>query len=172
MDEQQPKAFTIKYPALVSQLISSVRVCDVLDPAAPAAPLVETVNALWDTGSNISSISKRVVDKLGLATAGTIEMGHTGGISRIPYYFASLLLTNNVFIPCLTVTESPGHLQHVDAIIGMDIIGQGDFCVMNKNGQTWFSFQMFPVGAVDFRETQGESAGRSEIIVLNSGDGF
>ncbi len=36
------------------------------------------------------------------------------------------------------------------ALIGMDIIGQGDSCITNYNGKTWLTFRMPSLLGVDY----------------------
>ena len=72
-----------------------------------------------------------------------------GGEHRSPVYLISLFLPNKVFIPQLRVTKGvlPGDAE---VLIGMDIIGQGDFAVTNKDGKTTFSFRMPSIERIDF----------------------
>jgi hypothetical protein len=47
-------------------------------------------------------------------------------------------LPNDVLIGPIQVVE--GMLEGVDVLIGMDIIGEGDFILTNNDGHTDFSF--------------------------------
>ena len=58
---------------------------------------------------------------------------------------------NKVCFRSLRVTEGdlPGD---VEVLIGMDIIGSGDFAISNKDGKTAFSFRMPSLERIDFVE--------------------
>ena len=49
----------------------------------------------------------------------------------------------------LLVTEWPG-ASNFGAIIGMDVIGFGDFAITNVGKQTWMSFRMPSVESIDY----------------------
>jgi len=50
-----------------------------------------------------------------------------------------------------TLKVTDGDLSpNVDVLIGMDIIGLGDFAVTNKDGKTVFSYRMPSMECIDF----------------------
>ena len=51
----------------------------------------------------------------------------------------------------MRVTEG-ALVGNVEVLIGMDIIGQGDFAISNKNRKTVFSFRMPSQERIDFVE--------------------
>ncbi len=47
-----------------------------------------------------------------------------------------------------------GVVKNTDALIGMNIINQGDFAVTNLNGRTKFSFRYPSINDIDFVEEE------------------
>lgn len=60
------------------------------------------------------------------------------------------LLRNNVIVSDILVIGSEIGNQGIDLLIGMDIIGLGDFAVTNLNGVTQFTFRLPSVESIDF----------------------
>ena len=61
----------------------------------------------------------------------------------------NILLVNKVEVYQIKVTE--GKISgDADVLIGMDIIGRGDFAVTNKNDKTVFSFRIPSLECIDF----------------------
>lgn len=113
--------------------------------------------AIWDTGATHSAITKRAVDDLGLQPTGVRETRHAGGKSSNNTYLVNIVLPNKVMIPHVRATEVqliPDDNVLDDAqpqlLIGMDIIGLGDFAVTNANDKTTFSFRVPSVQEIDF----------------------
>ena len=105
-------------------------------------------NAIWDTGATSSAISIDIAKLLDLEPIDRI-MTHTanGSVEAdayiVNFMLPSLKANDKVRVKNLKVTE--GNLgPHTDMLIGMDIIGAGDFIVQNDNGKTSFSFCIPP----------------------------
>ncbi|MBK5203582.1 MAG: SEC-C domain-containing protein [Prolixibacteraceae bacterium] len=60
-----------------------------------------------------------------------------------------LLLPNNVSFRSVSVTECES-LGAFDVLIGMDIIGNGDFAVSNLDGKTHMTFRLPSCENIDF----------------------
>lgn len=105
--------------------------------------------ACWDTGAMKTSISPTVVNDCSLKPTGITRVLHGGGTEEVPVYFVSLWLPNMVYIPSLKVS-SLNLLSDVKILIGMDVIGNGDFAVTNKDHKTIFSFRMPSYSTIDF----------------------
>ena len=148
-------SFTYRFSNIQNRLITP---CGVY-PAFPQDHYDEVsgqtrYRALWDTGANISVITQRVVDDLGIPVEGYIPVGQVDGEFLAQVYSVALYLPNAVTIPALQVVKAA--LTGTDVLIGMDIINLGDFAVSNRNGKTMFSFRMPSVIDFDFAaETQG-----------------
>ena len=119
-------------------------VSEACDPAAAdmaRPPLARFNRAIWDTGATGSVISERVVERLGLYAISRQEVTAANGSRTAGVYLIGLYLLNNVVFPSLPVTD--GNLGNdVDVLIGMDVIGSGDFAVTHVDGRTCMSFQM------------------------------
>jgi hypothetical protein len=63
-------------------------------------------------------------------------------------YSVNLYLPNGIKVPDVNVAE--GIPFGCDMLIGMDIIGLGDFAVSNYSGRTLFSFRMPSLTEIDF----------------------
>ena len=103
---------------------------------------------LWDTGASVSAITRRVVEELGLAPVDYIEMYHAQGKTFANVYTVSFQLADGMTIPPLRVIECK--LREWDMLIGMDVIGHGDFAISNFNGKTMFGFRAPSKADVDF----------------------
>jgi predicted aspartyl protease len=110
--------------------------------------------AIWDTGATHSVISPNVVKACGLQSIGVQRVYHAQGEAlNVKRFLVNLGLPNRVGFPGLPVTL--GVLKNADVLIGMDIIGRGDFAVTNSNGKTKFSFRIPSEADIDFvKETR------------------
>jgi hypothetical protein len=112
--------------------------------------------ALWDTGATMSVISAKVAKDCGLAPSGMINTAGVHGIKLVNTYLVSFYLPNRIVLPSLAVSEGDFG-GDIGALIGMDIISQGDFAVTNRKGLTWFSFRMPSLQRFDFVKTRVKS---------------
>ena len=98
--------------------------------------------ALWDTGATHSSIAQKVVDACGLVAESVQPKAHHayGVAENVPVFLVNIRLLNNVGFSGIRVSR--GQFLGADVLIGMDIIGSGDFAVTNRNGRTKFSFRV------------------------------
>jgi hypothetical protein len=81
-----------------------------------------------------------VVDKCGLKPIGVIQVQGVHGVAQAETFVVNLRLPNQLGIPQMTVTR--GELGvGADVLIGMDIIGHGDFSITCVGGNTVFSFR-------------------------------
>jgi len=115
--------------------------------SAPESSFKQFVG-LWDTGATASVITQKVVDELGLKLIDYTTVRHAQGTSDTEVYLIDVGLPNKVAIPRLRVTK--GVLGGIDMLIGMDVIGKGDFAVSNFNGITMFTFRIPSVADADF----------------------
>jgi hypothetical protein len=161
---QRSEAFTLKASHLADVIVSECWISAACNPASwgphfnvnasPALPAgLEKFAAVWDTGASRSCISRRVVEACGLSPAGRATIAGHKGEFKSDVYRVNILLPNSIVFTNVLVSG----LQHVacgEAIIGMDIISQGDLAISNVNGRTLFSFRAPSVKAVDFVEEQ------------------
>ena len=82
-----------------------------------------------------------MVERLSLYPISQEDVATANGIFTANVYLVSLHLVNNVVFPALRVTEAELG-NDVDVLIGMDIIGAGDFAITHADGKTCLSFQI------------------------------
>ena len=160
----QHHAFTTRYDGRARVLFNQVSVFLPVTPEEARAQNIELKEylAIWDTGATHSAITKRVVDDLRLQPTGMRETRHAGGKSSNNTYLVNIILPNKVIVPYVRVTEvqlipddNVSDDKQPQLLIGMDIIGLGDFAVTNADGKTAFSFRVPSVQEIDFiPETQ------------------
>jgi len=155
----EQRCFTSKYNRLSNVLMNEVSVSKAYFPPKPSnlpfAPPKDIIHkkffAIWNTGATNTVITQKVVQKCELKPTGMTKVFHAHGETTTNTYFINIYLPNKVAICQIRVSE--GDLAgQADVLIGMDIIGQGDFAVTNKNGKTVFSFRIPSVECIDFVE--------------------
>jgi predicted aspartyl protease len=149
---QVQRAFTVKYPARVNVLKTTVGVFSPVskeEAEATRPPVVQAI-AIWDTGATGTVITRKIADVLGLQPIGMKEIAHAAGTSVMNEYLVNIALPNKVVIPSVRVTE--GDLRGAEVLIGMNIIARGDFAVthVNEHGGTTMSFCMPSSEEIDF----------------------
>ncbi len=85
------------------------------------------------------------------------EVRHAQGKSSANTYLLNISLPNGVMVGQIRATEirlipddNTSDERQPQLLIGMDIIGMGDFAVTNFNGKTTMSFCLPSVGEIDF----------------------
>jgi hypothetical protein len=136
-------AFTFDYAGITNNICTKCGIIKVLktyDNEILKSVYNLNYTALWDTGSNISVVSKNIVNILGLQSIGKITMKHLYGKEEVNTYSVSIFLPNNICIPSIKVSE--GIFDDCDMLIGMDVITAGDFVITSPQKKTRFSFQI------------------------------
>ena len=97
--------------------------------------------AVWDTGATHSAITSQVVRDFALrAATGMAVVYDATTTQNVHTYSVNILLPNHVEFSDWEVTEAGGLVGDEDILIGMDIIGAGDFALSNKE-RTVFTFR-------------------------------
>ncbi|MDO8524476.1 MAG: aspartyl protease family protein [bacterium] len=155
----QHHAFTTRYIGRTRVIFNKIKVCLPITPEEARAQRIDFREyiAIWDTGATHSAITKKVVDDLNLQPTGARETRHAGGKSLNNTYLVNISLPDGVMVPHVRVTEvqlipddNVSDDKQPQLLIGMDIIGLGDFAVTNANGKTTFSFRIPSVQEIDF----------------------
>ena len=147
-------AFTIKHNGKANRITTAVKLSKAFDPAqyenqeAPF-PLFETT-ALWDTGATKSVLTQETVRALELSAVGSTNVNHAGGTSQSNTYLVNFYLPNNVGVVGVLVSECENIAGDFGAIIGMDIIAQGDFSITNVDEKTWMSYRIPSIQSIDY----------------------
>lgn len=128
------KSFFLHYDTISPRLVSKAVVC------SDEKNII--VRAKWDTGATTTCISQAVVDALNLEPIGEITVTTSNQVSDAKTYFVDIVLPNNYM--CKNTTVIGGQINNAthDVLIGMDIIGLGDFAVCNYDGRTSFTFRI------------------------------
>jgi len=115
---------------------------------ASAKPEMYNFDAIWDTGSECTTISRKTAQFLGLAPISEVEAHHSGGRSMSMMYLLNLRLANGVEFEGLRVMD--GNFDDTDVLIGMDVLSQCDFTITHPNNATKVSYQIPSVADIDF----------------------
>ena len=101
---------------------------------------VKALRAMWDTGSNATILSTKLVSELRPDHFGQGGMTGVGGQSEGDTYLMHVSLPTGDIITYQEVYEA--NQGDYDAIIGMDIITRGNFHLDCDHGETLFSFEL------------------------------
>lgn len=143
------QAFTSRFNGRAAKLINEVEIFPAfqLDVANP--PAGKKYLALYDTGATHSAISPKVVQELNLPIIRATRVGVGGGFHDTTSHLVNIKLPSNVMCPNFQVAKLLVPSGE-DVVIGMDIIGAGDFAVTQDKGNTVFSFRVPSCECVDF----------------------
>ena len=109
------------------------------------------VLATWDTGATGSVITERLAQQLNLVSYGKSQSFGIGGTVTNNVYLVDVELPGNVSIADVQVSGSKElNSAGFDVLIGMDVIGCGDFAVSNFDNRTSFTYRIPSVGLIDF----------------------
>jgi len=142
-------AFTNKYNGITRVLPGDIDLAEPFDAKdPPPKPSWFRYKCIWDTGASGSVITSKVVTALNLQPTGKVLCHTAGGEAEQNTYLVAIMLPNNLSFPSVRVTEAP--IYGSDALIGMDIISQGDLAITNNGGRTIMSFQWPSNAEIDF----------------------
>ena len=96
-------------------------------------------------------VSQTIVDTCALQQKGVGKVNHVHGTTpNVPSYLINIILPNVVRVQGVRVLLGKFEDMGFDVLVGMDIIGKGDFAVSHHGGRTKFTFR-FPAQAdIDF----------------------
>jgi hypothetical protein len=100
-----------------------------------------SARVMWDTGSIITCISKRFAELLQLRRIESRQLTSIHGSETSNVYMLDIVLPDYVTIQNILASEIPNSADF-DVIIGMNIIGLGNFAISNDKGKTLFSFRL------------------------------
>lgn len=142
---------TQRFNQVVNELYVDVLIGEARSSRVGAAPPKDAHKfiGVWDTGATRTVISNNVVSRLDLSLINKAQMSTVNGIRTANLYLVNIYLQNGVTFEGLEVAD--GELRDLDFLIGMDIIGAGDFAVTRSNGKTCVSYQVpHGDGPIDF----------------------
>ena len=141
------RGFNILYDESVNVLITPIKIIPILTTDTAFSNVQFETMALWDTGATVTCIKPALWDRLKMYSfnaADNFEISGVGGKIKTSYTLANLFLENSLEIEhCpIFMLDFPGN---ADILIGMDIIGMGDFAICNTEKKTSFSFIIPPL---------------------------
>jgi predicted aspartyl protease len=128
-------------------LHNTVGISEARQPPQPAN--IKNFEVIWDTGATNTVITSDIVSALNLQPTSTATTQTPNGPRLCNVYLVDLFLPNKVIFPCLQVIEAIIDGQF-NMLIGMDIIGKGDFSVSSHKGIRMFSFRMPSLVNIDY----------------------
>jgi len=151
MQQQPSRSFTATANGIAADLRTECGFYAAFDPATlqpgEAEPYLPFI-AVWDSGASGSVISQRIIDACSLKPVGMTQTHGVGGLHTTEQFLVNIRLPNGVAFQNVTVIR--GELQGFDALIGMNIITQGDLAITNHGGHTVFSFRVPSCECIDF----------------------
>jgi len=170
-------AFTTDFHCRINTLATNVFLSLPYNPTNDnkiAEPKRIEYTAIWDTGASSSVITKQVVNDLNLKPISKAEVHGVGGTKIEDVYLINIYLPNKVAIMYTKVIECEKLTGNFNALIGMDIIGMGDFVVTNFEGKTLMSYRVPSVKRIDFVEEirwlkREQKVGRNDSCPCGSG---
>ena len=142
-------AFTTRHSGHARVLENKIGISEPYDPKSGGeVPDIHEFNAVWDTGATHSVIAFSVIKRLGLTKINEMGNSTANGMRMASVYLANIYLPNKVAIFGIEVID--GDIHGADALIGMDIIGHGDFAITHKSNKTTLSFQIPSSHDIDF----------------------
>lgn len=108
------------------------------------------VDAQWDTGAQITTISHSLIDRLGLESTGakTVLYG-VGGETDSEFYNINIRMPGGIFIRNLRVAVAD-YEDTAELLIGMDVILKSDFILLDAPDYLRFGFRYPGIGSPDF----------------------
>lgn len=98
---------------------------------------MNSYRCLFDTGASHSAISKTVASTLTSKLDVISKVVSPNAVADTALYSVDILLPNNVVLSNVIVSEIE---NPIDIIIGLDVIGLGDFALSSRNGHPFLSF--------------------------------
>ena len=156
------QALTVRFSGRSPRLITPAEIFPAFDPATTAPTQGRVYQALYDTGATNSAVSPRVVVDLQLPSIRACTVGVGGGSITTTSHLVNIGLPNHVMFGMAQVAKMilPGG---VDVVIGMDILGLGDFAVTHQDGKTMFSFCVPSRKHIDFVAEVQPAQGRKAV---------
>jgi hypothetical protein len=128
----------------------------------PFSPYPQEFLAIWDTGATHTTITEDLAKKLGLYKIREHMVAGVTGNALCNAYLIALGLPNGIVFPEIEVMDCAGNIG-CDILIGMDVIGLGDFAVCNFRGNTTFSFRTPSVAVLDFTAIDDPAYAKSKV---------
>lgn len=149
LDPERLFSFTTKYSNKVNVIFTDIGISLPILNSNQKEP-IHKIKAIWDTGATNTTITKALATKLKLKPVGKVTVKGVNSTSIENTYLLDIYLPNKIVVKVLNVTECSALSSDFEMLIGMDIIGLGDFAVTNKNNKTTLSFCIPSLDEIDF----------------------
>lgn len=148
---EEYSVYTLDGAGPLCELRSAIQIspCNTDADGKGMLPSSEEYIGIWDTGATGSCISTVLAKRLGLTSTGAETISTANGDAIAETYVVDVLLPNSVLVRDLVVAASN---MSEDMLLGMDIIGMGDFAVTNYQNRTVMSFRIPSARTIDFNE--------------------
>lgn len=133
------KPYTKEYQAQVKAIITEAYVFPNFKKGSLPALKYFTTIAAWDTGAENTFISPRVAEALQLTPIGRTKVMALGGGRDVEIYEIAIALPNGRLYHDYKVYCDD--IDDYDILFGMDVIGDTDFLITNKDNKTVFTFR-------------------------------
>lgn len=138
---------TVKFNGIANMIALDIEITSPNDRSK-----VFKTKGIFDTGASASVITQEAADYLGIKQTGVTTVNtasHTGFSTST--YRVDVYLKADLRIQGVDVTIGKIIAEHgFDCLIGMDIIGLGDFSITNHNGNTCLSLRMPSSHEIDY----------------------
>lgn len=170
-------ALTYNPKKRVNVILTPIEITNFLDKA-------KRINSrgLWDTGATNSCITREHAKQLGLKPVQKANVQGVFGLREVPVYYVNVTLNNQQISIDVLVTECDSLSADGDVgmLIGMDIIGLGDFAISNYEGETTMTFRRPSIAKTDYvqllnqmkPQQKSEKIGRNDPCPCGSGKKF
>ncbi len=165
MDEKIFRALTTKFNGRANSLLCKIKLSLPYNPVidkGKTKPDFCDCTAIWDTGASSSVITEKMAKKIGLKPTGKIEVCNAGGVETRNTYLVNIYLPNKVVLSYVKIVDCKKLMGEIDFLIGMDVIGIGDFSVTNVDNKTILSYRIPSIKTIDYVES-AEATERQRI---------
>ena len=165
------RCFTTRADGRVNVLKNEISVSEAYDPrSGDPAPQSKQFVGIWVTDATGGVIQKRIADELGISPSGRVVVhgvGKDGAPNELEpnAYLINIYLPNQVVIMAVKVSE--GTISGADILIGMDVIGCGDFVITNFNEKTTWSFRVPSGEEIDFVKDLNDYNRKYEHLLMS-----
>ena len=141
---------TTRYRGRVREIVSDVTF-STPSTLGITAPKELKVKALWDTGATDCMISETLAFSLGLFPVGRARVFGIHDSEILNEYVVDIIITDQLSFEKRIVTATEAFSSDCQALIGMDIIGEGGFAITRGlEGDTTMSFVVPCTQEIDF----------------------
>ena len=110
------------------------------------------VNAQWDTGAEISCVSRRLIRSIQPKPQGCSVVAGVSGETTSFDFVVDIMLAPEFHIRNVEVCSALLARDDIDLIIGMDIISMGDLAISNYDGRPTLSFRIPSLERTDYTQ--------------------